>query len=270
MKITMLSRETWLVKAERVGLHPMRCVKFTHNVSGRNAFRYMKNHLIIFVESKRMCAELDGEILTLNAGDALWVPPGIIRRTHIDLKDMPEKDYRLHFNFGNAGTEYRFSGRGLHLRKAWGLLPFFQTINRACRNLRKYDAYTARGACLALASTFISMLEESGKRELPEDIFAKMSAFIEENATRKINPSELAAIAGLSPDYFSRKFKKDCGVSPKEFIKREKIHCIASFMMESNLSVKETAAYFGYDDPSFFCRQFREVMGCSPLSHSRH
>lgn len=269
MKIEVFSPEKWISKAEARGINMLRCMYWTHDVSRWTNYRYMKNHLLIFVERGSISVEIDAKVIKLNAGDVVWIPPGVVRRTKAENKNIRGKDYKLHFNIGNGKTEAFFSGDNPILRNVWELLPLFQMLNGAYRNPLKYGNYFSRGICLALAAKYLSLRGRVGKRTFLNEQFNKFSSFIADNATRRISPDELASMVKLSPDYFSRKFKNDCGISPKGFIKREKIRFIASFILESDLSIKETAWHFGYDDPSYFCRQFKEIMKCSPMVHRK-
>jgi len=269
MNIKTLSPEKWLAKAETEGINMLRCIHWAHSVSGWSHYRYMKNHLLVFIEQGKAYAEIDNKIIELNAGDLLWVPPGVVRRTNVKIKNIQEKDYRLHFNISKGNPEFVFPENNFVLNDAWELLPLFQMLNKAYRNPLKHDCSFLHGLCLALASKCLSLRESSSKKYFSNEQFSEFNSFIIDNANRNISPCELASIVKLSHDYFSRKFKKDCGISPKEFIKRERIHFIANFLLESNLSIKEAACHFGYEDTSYFCRQFREIMKCSPMVHKK-
>jgi len=269
MNIETLPPKKWLSNAENNKLNMLRCIHLTHNTPDWTVPRFMKNHLLIFVEHANILAEINGKISKLNAGDVIWVPPGVIRKTKAEFENIQEKDYRLHFNIGVGEKEAIFSGNNFILRNAWELLPLFQMLNEAYRNPLKYNDSFSHGICLALCSKYLSLMKLKGKRAFFNKQFNNFNSYIANNATRRISPGELAALVKLSPDYFSRKFKNDCELSPKEFIKRERIRFIANSLVESDMSIKEAACYFGYEDTSYFCRQFREVMKCSPMVHKK-
>lgn len=269
MKIKRISPAEWLTKAGGSGISVHRCVHWTHKDSGFNKYRYMKNHLLIFVEQGRLLAELDKEIVQLNAGDILWIPPGTERRTCAEVTNISQRDYRLHFNIGSGKNEFVFPQHSPVVHKAWTLLPLFQMLSAACMNPLKYNKHFLHGICLALTSEYLSLHGIKSERAFTSKQVNQLYSFISLNTDRSISPSELAAMLKLSPDYFSRKFKNDFGISPKEFIKREKIRLIAGFLLESDLSIKETAFRFGYADVSYFCRQFKEVMKYTPATHRK-
>jgi len=75
---------------------------------------------------------------------------------------------------------------------------------------------------------------------------------------------EMARQAGLSPTHFSRLFSQHTGFSPMEYFIRMKMQRACRFLTLTPLSVKEVANRLGYDDPYYFSRSFRKIMGVPP------
>ena len=84
---------------------------------------------------------------------------------------------------------------------------------------------------------------------------------------RGIMPADLAARVQLSLDYFSRLFRKTYGVAPKTYLKRERMRVASHMLAETDASVKQVAAELGFENVSFFCRQFRSVYALSPARY---
>lgn len=250
--------------AWRLGMDFLRCIRWSHCSDRWNDVRYMTNHLVIFVEKGALCVKVGDDLLSLEAGNAIWIPPGTVRCTRAVVNRNPEIDYRLHFHLSEGDTEYRCSDKALLVKDGWELAGLFQSLAESFGNDSGSDYYY-RGITTALVAKLIELEKSDGmSNDIP---LTKLKRHIVRNITRKISPVELARIAGLSLDYFSRKFKATLGISLKEFIKREKILFIARHLVDSDLSVNEVAFGFGYTDTSFFCRQFREVTGCSPQTY---
>jgi AraC-like DNA-binding protein len=269
MKYNCLASRDWLNAADRIGLNMLRCVSWVHERSVWNDFRCLPDHLAIFVERESLTVEVNGKRIVLNSGDAIWIFPGVFRRTKAKIGKAPEKDFRLHFQVGAGKVEKRLRKDCLVLRNAWEIEPLFRMLNMAWKDPVRYDEYFSKSLCMALASRFISLKDAGHQAAFSEGLMARLSSRVVDDPRRRTTPHELADIAGLSLDYFSRKLKKSCGLSPSAFIKNEKVRAVAAFLLESDASIKETAYLFGYDDESFFCRQFREVMQCSPLVYRR-
>ncbi len=74
----------------------------------------------------------------------------------------------------------------------------------------------------------------------------------------------LAAIAGLSRAHFSRVFARTKGLSPVEFIQRERMERAARLLVNGQLSVKAVATLCGFEGPNYFAKVFRRAYGISP------
>jgi len=77
-------------------------------------------------------------------------------------------------------------------------------------------------------------------------------------------PTDLARQVGLSPKYFSQKFKRTLNMTPRTWILRERMRTAAQLLQETNLPIHEIAARMGYEDAYRFSHQFRRVFSTSP------
>jgi AraC-like DNA-binding protein len=84
------------------------------------------------------------------------------------------------------------------------------------------------------------------------------------NRHRKIGLPELAAQAGLSVPHYAACFKRQTGHSPVSYFQRLKIQHAAQLLALTDLPVKEIARTVALDDPFYFSRLFKKVMGQSP------
>jgi AraC-like DNA-binding protein len=65
-------------------------------------------------------------------------------------------------------------------------------------------------------------------------------------------------------------FRRSFGVSPRRWLMQERIRLAARRLCDSTMSVSAIAQDFGYADVYPFSRQFKDVMGQSPLAYRRH
>ncbi|OKP99734.1 AraC family transcriptional regulator [Paenibacillus sp. P46E] len=75
---------------------------------------------------------------------------------------------------------------------------------------------------------------------------------------------DLAARAGLSPRYFSIKFKEITGSSVQSYVIRTRIERAQHLLLYAGMNVTEVADALGYRDIFFFSRQFKQHTGKSP------
>ncbi len=75
---------------------------------------------------------------------------------------------------------------------------------------------------------------------------------------------ELAAAANVSVAHYSALFRRQTGFAPIDFLIRLRIQHACRLLDTTGLPVAEVAERVGYQDPYYFTRCFRRVMGCAP------
>lgn len=75
---------------------------------------------------------------------------------------------------------------------------------------------------------------------------------------------ELAASAHVSAAHYSALFRRHTGFAPIDFLIRLRVQHACRLLDTTELPVAEVAERVGYQDPYYFTRCFRRVMGCAP------
>lgn len=91
-----------------------------------------------------------------------------------------------------------------------------------------------------------------------------MLSYLRKNIHENITRRNLAEKFSLTPEYVNFIFKKELGMTPTEFLHREKIFQAYRYLSEDGLSVKETAQRLGFCDEFYFSRIFRRIMKLPP------
>ena len=99
---------------------------------------------------------------------------------------------------------------------------------------------------------------------LPIRQLRKVEDYVGERLAEDISVEALAGLVELSPFHFSRVFKQATGVSPLQFVRRERITRAQQLIRETSRSVIEIGLEVGYTSPSHFAQVFRRVVGVAP------
>ena len=99
---------------------------------------------------------------------------------------------------------------------------------------------------------------------LPIGKLRKVEDYVRERLAEDISVESLARLLELSSFHFSRMFKQVTGMSPLQFVKRERIVRAQKLICETSRSVIEIALEVGYTSPSHFAKVFRRVVGVTP------
>ncbi len=115
----------------------------------------------------------------------------------------------------------------------------------------------------------IHSVRTTKNKELSE-VWRALAEFIDENLNQKLSLEDLAQKCFYNPSYFSRTFKQKFGVSPVEYIARERSHMAALLIAQNpTLSMEDVAEKCGFGDKSGLYRSFEKFYGCSPTEYKK-
>lgn len=85
--------------------------------------------------------------------------------------------------------------------------------------------------------------------------------YIEAHFMDTLTLTEIAAYLNITPSHLSTCFKQEAGISFVEFINRTRIGHACDLLAATDLTVKEIAYRVGYDNPNYFSRLFKKLVG---------
>lgn len=91
--------------------------------------------------------------------------------------------------------------------------------------------------------------------------------FLRHNLDRSISLDEMAEHAGLSKSHFVRLFKEQTGYSPVDYFIHLKMQHACMLLSLTDKTNREISLEVGYDDPYYFSRIFKKVIGISPSGY---
>jgi len=81
--------------------------------------------------------------------------------------------------------------------------------------------------------------------------------------------NELSKSLGLNRTYLYKLFMKYVGMSPTDYIEKLRISHACELFKQENMSISEAGKLVGYNDPFYFSRVFKKVMGKSPREYEK-
>lgn len=87
--------------------------------------------------------------------------------------------------------------------------------------------------------------------------------------TEPLNVSVLSKMCGITPEYFRKIFKNFLGVSPVVYINNLKISRAKELLKSNVYSITEVALMSGFNDMSYFSREFKKAVGVSPSEYKK-
>lgn len=118
-------------------------------------------------------------------------------------------------------------------------------------------------AGLAGHTDSVMPVDSSGAGEKAEQLKPALE-YIENNYGSRISLETLARQSGLSPKYFCRCFRAITHRSPIDYLNHYRVECASFLLTTTDMSVAEIAQRCGYNDSSFFIKQFKRYKGATP------
>ena len=120
------------------------------------------------------------------------------------------------------------------------------------------DRYgTARGKMPALSSD-------------ADQTILHITEYIRAHYSEPLSLESLARAAGLSPSYFSRRFKIVTGMRTMEYINYIRLTKASQELLSTDHTITEVAMHSGFSDSNYFKDSFRRSYGLSPRAYRKN
>ena len=90
---------------------------------------------------------------------------------------------------------------------------------------------------------------------------------IEEYYSQGITMEEVARKMAVSPEYLSRQFKKETGISFTEEVRNVKVEKVKTLLLGTSQNLTQIAAMTGFSDPKYMSKVFKEEVGVLPAEY---
>lgn len=113
------------------------------------------------------------------------------------------------------------------------------------------------------------MTNDSLQNQEVIDKMDQIFTFIEERYGEPIQLEDIADVAGFTPHYFTRFFKRNTGVTFVQFLTEYRINMAKSILGTEELPMIEVAEKAGFNSVKTFHHVFKENVGISPKKYQK-
>jgi AraC family transcriptional regulator len=99
---------------------------------------------------------------------------------------------------------------------------------------------------------------------LPIHLLRKVEDYVADRLAEEISIEALAELVELSSSHFAHVFKETTGMTPLQFVTRQRITRAQQLIRETSHSLINVGLDVGYTSPSHFAQVFRRVVGVTP------
>lgn len=97
-----------------------------------------------------------------------------------------------------------------------------------------------------------------------KSIAKSMQDYVDQHYAEDISRSSLTDIFYLDPDYASKLFKKETGISFKNYVIKKRIEAAKNLLRTTDLPINTVSDNVGYGNYSYFTRLFKKVTDMTP------
>ncbi|MGG1312035.1 helix-turn-helix transcriptional regulator [Cohnella laeviribosi] len=237
----------------------------------------LNNFNIHFVVSGKGYVEIDGNVHTLKAGEAVLYFP-LQRQRYYSSEDDPWAVRWVHFYGSGAGLQDYLTWRGLHKSPLWTLRrpdlweQAHETLLAEAEAHRMLFPARLSTLTYEVLSVFVEQavpLAGAGGGSSDSRIL-ELLPLMQQEAAKPFSLEEWANKAGVSPYYFCKLFRSVTEMTPMDFITRSRLQMAKQWLLErKEAKIGQIAADAGYPSVSYFNKRFMENEGMTPTEYRR-
>jgi len=216
-------------------------------------------------------ARLPNATWDLTEGSLFLLGPGVQHDLELLSSDRPITVYhlRLHPLLGEKSCWLR--DKALCFRHVLSLRPYLESILDESGTDLPWSKERIHALFFLIFSAVFRIKDGEKLSGLTLSQQTRLARYVRTHITGHPSPADLAAELGLSPIYFSRRFKAAYGTIPRVWLLRERLRIASLQLAESGKSIRQVAEDLGYQNAALFSRQFAREFGQSPRAfRQRH
>ena len=225
------------------------------------------NHILLLLTSGLMHYSIEDKTFSLQKGDILFAPQGVIRAAS-NSPNEPHEMFVAHFLYhGNGERLPLLSDSQPRCTRPLNYDYLKQRFSLLTQHWLRKSAYSDT-ICHSLLLEILAILnEESDSHLLPSrqySLVIQLQDYILNHYRETIHISELAAYVERTPNYVSTVFKQVSGQTITEYTQQIRVAAACDLLRNSQMSMAEIADFLGFCEQSYFHKVFKKITGTKP------
>ena len=234
----------------------------------RTRTRGSQEYILLYCTEGEGYVTLEHQELHLTPNHYIIIPP-LQPHHYRSSRHDPWSIYWVHFTGSNADILYHryHTPGGSKVRP----IPYDERrLNGFIRSMEmlesSFDEESLEIVNVAILHFLTTLIyhSETNPAFQRSDVISASVEFLGAHLKETFSVSELAAQQNLSVSRYSELFKEKTGYSPVKYFNNLKIQKSCQYLYFTDLSVKEICPKVGFEDPYYFSRMFKKLMGIAP------
>ncbi|MCI7803563.1 MAG: AraC family transcriptional regulator [Oscillospiraceae bacterium] len=234
--------------------------------------RQIDSYLVFFVLKGQGYLKYDGIEYRVSEGRGVFIDCHTEHSFRCDPDD-PWEVLWLHFNGNSAPYYYRlFQKKGFCIFLPQNIKDFVSVIYETIANNAHKTNDTEIINSKLITDILTMILSNPGIHGPSDDYSYQMKSvkeYIDSHFTESINLDELSEAFYINKYYLTREFKKEYGETIFQHIINRRIEYAKNLLSSTDKTIEEISLLSGFNDQSYFSRQFKKMVGVSSLNYRK-
>lgn len=238
---------------------------------------------LFYVDSGACSFFVGNNMYDMSEGDFMLIPPNVFHYTRYERCACRRSNvfFRAEDVDGNVAAALPGEGEFFDRQRIFQVPEAFRgqiiaLLSRMLKEDRIDDMQAAIMLRLQLNELFLLCSRECKfLDDLPADIhttygpIVRAAQFMSDRYMDDISMADIAAAAGYSPNYLSKKFREATGTGVHEYLVFTRLQHAALELLSTDHTITEIAARCGFSDGNYFKDAFKKKYGVTPREYRR-
>jgi AraC-like DNA-binding protein len=203
-----------------------------------------------------------------------FILPQNVEHAYGSGEQNPWTIYWMHFGgellpYFNQVKAVQDHYKPIHIKSSDEIVSLFSKIYKTLELGYSIDNLMYANMCLTY---FLTLFIYNSKHYRPSTVdknncIENAIHFMQQNINNNLSLHELSAHYNYSPSRFSSLFKQKTGYAPIDYFIQMKMQKATQLLDFTDKHIKDIASTFGFDDPYYFSRRFKKIIGMSPKKY---
>jgi AraC family transcriptional regulator len=144
-------------------------------------------------------------------------------------------------------------------------------IQTGCKSGRLYGESLGAALATRLVQNYaVSKPSSEFKANgLPRSQLERVIDYMKANLTQDLSIFDLATLTGMSESHFSRSFKQSVGISPYQYLMKQRVERAKQLLKQQVISISDIALNCGFANQTHLTKVFRQMTGMTPKAYQK-
>ena len=255
------------------------------NVTWEKVPHFHEDVEIVTVKTGKMAYSVNGQIITLEPGDTIFVNSNQIHYS-IALEETTTTYviFIAHPSILNSSVAIELQALQPIINNPNLSYLHFRNLNENAKDLRRimYSLPDLRRNPFQITKKFFDiweiiltqgksygMIDESVETDVHSKAFKAMMYYIQQNYKDTVTLDDIAASGNISKSLCNKIFHKYVGDSPVNYLLNYRVRKVAEILRTTSLPLSEIAVLTGFNGTSYMSEMFKKIFEVSPRDYRK-